>query len=436
MTLRIPLNRRTIVKVAGASTALPFLSGAAFGQAASGLPASSVRIWTFLSAEGKSPREVALKRIIERFKAANPRVSVIVESQPFQELETKFVAAAAQRRAPDLIFMRDTFLSLVSSRNVLADLNEVLSADFKRTAIPDMYEVFVRKSVFDGKLQSLPLWPSPAQTIFYRKDVLREIGLEKPPLTWNEFVPAAGRLTKGNRLGFGLPTSDNSVSSFLNIMTGFGPSIFDPATGQIDLTGGQALETAETVRALVNSKALSKTLLNATGDDIQDQFAAGRFAMAQAFTPRFPQFKSIAAGYNGNELAISPWPSFGNRPPAVLLGPYWTVGLSAQSENKAAAAAFLEALYSPEASMEWAKTAGLVPDRRSVMSDSWFKQPEASTIAQFVSLLSGPGAMVFPQKLPDVTKLFTVLNGALQELIGTDEAAKAILGRAKGSLGW
>ena len=86
--------------------------------------------------------------------------------------------------------------------------------------------------------------------------------------------------------------------------------------------------------------------------------------------------------------------------------------------------------------MEWAKTAGLVPDRRSVMSDSWFKQPEASTIAQFVSILSSPGAMVFPQKLPDVTKLFKVFNGALQELIGTDEAARAILGRAKATLGW
>ena len=179
-----------------------------------------------------------------------------------------------------------------------------------------MFNVFTQKSVFDGKRVSLPIWPSPAQIIFYRKDALREIGLDAPPLGWNAFVDVAAKLTKGTRIGLGLPTSDNSVSAFINIMSGFGPSIFDPATGRIDLTGAEAVEAAKTVRDLVARGAVSKTLLNAMGDDIQDQFAAGRFAMAQAFAPRFQQYQKIAAGYDPRSSRSRRGP-----PSAVVLRP-------------------------------------------------------------------------------------------------------------------
>jgi multiple sugar transport system substrate-binding protein len=424
-------GRRTTLKLA-ATLALPFVARGAAAQALSG----TVRVWSFLSPEGQSSRERVLKALIDQFKARNPNVTVVVEAQPFQELETRFVAATAQRRAPDIIWMRDTFLALVHDRKGLANLDEVLTPDFKAKSIPDMFPVFVEKSVFDGVRTSLPLWPSPAQSIFYRKDALAEIGLESPPLGWDGFIDAAGKLTKGNRLGFGLPSNDNGVATLLNILSGFGPDVFDKASGRVDLTGPMAIEAASVIRRLVGNGALSRTLLNAMGDDIQDQFAAGRFAMAQAFTPRFDQFRKIAAGYDPKYLAVSAWPSFGGRPASVLLGPYWTVGIAAGSQNKPAAGAFLESLYSPEASMLWARDAGLVPDRRSVMSDPWFQGADAAMIREFVALLGAPGAMTFPQRLPDITRVFPVLNKAQQELMGTEEAVPAIMARAKAALSW
>jgi multiple sugar transport system substrate-binding protein len=431
-TSKIGISRRqALVAAAGAGLAAPFANRTALGQT----PSGQIRVWTFMSASGTSPRERVLRAIIDEFQAKHPGTTVTVESQPFQELETRFVAASAQRRAPDLIWMRDTFLSLVVDRNALADLDQELTPAFRREALPDMFDAFLRKSVFAGKRVSLPLWPSPSQTVFYRRDALREIGMTAPPLDWPGFVDAAARLTKGPRFGMGLPTSDNSVSAFINIMSGFGPGMFDES-GRIDLTGAQALETAETVRQLVSRNAVSNTLLNAMGDDIQDQFAAGRFAMAQAFAPRFQQFRQIAAGYDARELAVSAWPSFGGRPPAVLLGPYWTVGLSPQSQNKTTAVAFLEALYSRDASLRWARDASLVPDRRSVLSDAFFSTPAAEISNEFQKLLGGAGAFTFPQRIPDITRVFTVLNTALQKLIGTAAPTRTILTEAKATLGW
>ena len=70
------------------------------------------------------------------------------------------------------------------------------------------------------------------------------------------------------------------------------------------------------------------------------------------------------------------------------------------------------------------------------MSDPWFSTSEAAVTAAFFKLLSGDGAFVFPQRVPDITKLFNVLNTSLQEIIGTDEKVEPILGRAKSTLGW
>ena len=161
------------------------LLGAA-GLAAAGLPRMSiaqglsgtVRVWTFLGADGQSPREVVLRDIVQRFTKDHPEVNIVIEPQPFQELEVKFVAASAQNRAPDVIWMRDTFLDLVQQRGALADLDGQLSDGFKSEVLPDLFPVFAEKSVFDGKRTSLPLWPSPAQAIFYRKDALAELGLD------------------------------------------------------------------------------------------------------------------------------------------------------------------------------------------------------------------------------------------------------------------
>ena len=86
--------------------------------------------------------------------------------------------------------------------------------------------------------------------------------------------------------------------------------------------------------------------------------------------------------------------------------------------------------------MLWARDAGLVPDRRSVMSDPWFQGADAAMIREFVALLGAPGAMTFPQRLPDITRVFPVLNKAQQELMGTEEAVPAIMARAKAALSW
>ena len=68
------IDRRSALRGAlAAGVALPFLAGRAVAQAA-----DTIRIWTFMSAEGASPREKVFKALIDDFQAKN-KVKVVVE---------------------------------------------------------------------------------------------------------------------------------------------------------------------------------------------------------------------------------------------------------------------------------------------------------------------------------------------------------------------
>lgn len=393
-------------------------------------------IWTFLSREGTSPREVVLDDLIAKFEKAHPGVTVSVEAQPFEELESKFITASQRGDAPDLIWARDTFLSLLDEAGSLLDLDDQLSEEFTSEALPDMFDVFTDKAVFDARRVALPLWPTPAQTIFYRSDVLQAAGYEAPPLNWDEMLDALGSLTSGNQFGLGLPTNDTGVTPFLMLLNGFEDEVFDQKTGRFDLLGEESIQVAETLRALGASGDVPADAISSTGQDVQDQFASGRFAMAMAFGPRFSAYQESAAGYDASTLRVSAWPSFDSDNPSALLGPYWNVGISAETEHPDEATALLESLYTVDASAQWAEVAGQVPDRRSVLSDPFFETDQGKVIVDFVEIIDADGARVLPQKLEDVTQLANVLNGATQRLLGTDEDVEKILSDAKAELGW
>jgi len=77
-----------------------------------------------------------------------------------------------------------------------------------------------------------------------------------------------------------------------------------------------------------------------------------------------------------------------------------------------------------------------VPDRRSVLADAWFQQPAAAPLKDFVRIIDGAGAITLPQRMADVTRVFTVLNQATQQLMSTELPVDEVLGAAKRSLGW
>ena len=94
-----------------AATALAVACGAAAAAAQ-----TTVTMWTFLDPNKTSPREVALKQMIETSRRPIPSIKIKVEPQDFAQMPPKFFLGHRTGSNPDLVWIDAKNLGGLSSR--------------------------------------------------------------------------------------------------------------------------------------------------------------------------------------------------------------------------------------------------------------------------------------------------------------------------------
>jgi multiple sugar transport system substrate-binding protein len=417
-------------------------AGAAAGDAGTrstaegGGLSGEVRVWTFLDPENDDQgRAAALKMMMDDFEAAHPGVDIVVEPQNYAELESLFLSNSALGTEPDIIMAQSSSIPAMNEAGALADLNQTLSQGFVNDALPNlMAEGFARSLNSDGAQVALPIWPNAGYVIAYRGDLLTSAGYDSLPTDWDEFTQMASELSNGDVFGFGVKTVSTAGSQYFSLVAASGPEAwdeaFDDATGQFDFLGPASIRAAEQIRALRDAGAIPEDVINSADDDVQEQFAAGRFATGSAFSPDITLWREIAAEYDPATLRFGPYPSFDSNPaPTVIDG--WTWGMSATPDNADAAAAFIESMYTVEASVTWASVGGQLPDRIEAFEDPYFDSDDGQTQVDLYDITQSPGAVSFPSNLDTADgEFFAVTNEAFQQLIATDRPIEEILDEA------
>jgi ABC-type glycerol-3-phosphate transport system substrate-binding protein len=151
---------------------------------------ATVRLMTHFNRDGKTPREVALKEITDRFEAEHAGIKVSFEVIPWPDIPAKFMAAHEANNAPDMIYasFERRFLTQGSAMDLQPRVNNWKKEDFE-----DINQALWNQAVVDGKAYGLPQ-PFFSHTIVYRKDLFEGTGLETTkPTTWDKFIEAAKR---------------------------------------------------------------------------------------------------------------------------------------------------------------------------------------------------------------------------------------------------
>jgi multiple sugar transport system substrate-binding protein len=396
-----------------------------------------VTVWTFMNpGDANDSRNRTFKDIIDRYEADNPGIDIVVEPQPWDQLESKFLTACSLGNAPDLIMLLNDNLTADYETGCLADLNESLSPEFVDTAFSDFIPAALEAGRVEGGAQgALVMWPNPGTVMFYREDLVKSAGLEAFPASWDEFLALAasaeGEWDYPASVSLAIPTK----SIFFTMMASFPSQPLDPETWEFDLLGPEAIEVVNKFRELERVGGIPESSVSATDTDAQDEFATGARGSLWNYAPKFTTFKGQASGYDGDSLSMALTPGLGGGDPASVTQ-YWMFGLSKHSESSTEAADFLEELFSTESALAWAMIGGQVPARQSVLEDPWFSTPEADDIALLTELSSDPGVLTVPGGLKSRESIFEVLNNVLGYAITTDRPAEDILADAKSELGW
>lgn len=335
----------------------------------------TVTMWTFLDPDSTANgRNIALAEMIKTFEAEHQGVTINVESQDYNTMTAKFLAATTTGDAPDIIWCGRDEIPGVLDANALEPLENLFLDEWSDEEVEDINDGFFSYGTRDDNHYVLCLSKN-APVLYYRADLFEENNLEVPK-TWEGLVEVAKALTGNDvetgmyRYGLGQSFSTESTDAQLmaNMILDSQGTMFneDGTANWATKEGEEALDW--TLKCINEWEITPQEAVNTTNEDLFLQFKAGKYAMIIGGGVRAAAIKEEAtfdADYV--QLSVVPGSSEGSPSPAILDG--WFVGVWSESEQKEMAGKFLEHMYTPEADELWVKTGGQAPVRKSTLEN-------------------------------------------------------------------
>lgn len=337
------------------------------GDKSGGDEAKNVEItmWTFLDpANTSNGRSVALSQMIEEFETENPGVKVNVEPQDYATMTAKFLAAASNGEAPDLIWCARDELCGVLDAGALEPLENLFLGDWSDEDIADIEDAYFHFGERDGKHYTLSLSKN-AIALYYRSDLLKAAGKEVPT-TWDEILDVAQALTADDadtgihRYGLGQAFSSAGSDSQLlaNYIIDKQGNLF-AEDGTANWANDVGVEAMDWMSKTIELGVTPSECVNTTNEDGFTEFNSGKYGMFVGGAVRVPNIKD-AVSFDPNTVQIAEIPGG-----CVLDG--WFAGVWSGSEHKEEAGKFLEKMYSPESDLKWVQLGGQAPVRKSTL---------------------------------------------------------------------
>ena len=186
---------------------------------------------TFWHSFTQGQRLDVIQATADQFMEENPGVKITIETFSWGDFYTKWTTGLASGNVPDMSTALPGHVVEMMDAEALVtvdDLIDEIGRDrFSESALSEGKK--------DGSCYSLPLY-SHAQVMWYRKDLLKEAGLEVPK-TWKEFAEAAKALTKNGVYGCSFPCGSNDLmgTRFLNfyVRSGGGSLLTDDLKAEL-----------------------------------------------------------------------------------------------------------------------------------------------------------------------------------------------------------
>ena len=412
---------KTMLRAAARGAAVLVAAGVLAGTAAA---ETNLTVWTFLDPAKTSPREVALKQIIENFEAANPDIKVRVEPQDFLQMPTKFYLGHRTGNNPDVVWIDAKSLGGLGQSGAGADLGAAFADAWSDEEKGDFFaQAAWDAGKFDGKLLAVPVFHG-GTVVYYRKDLFEAAGLDPASIkSWDDLLAAAKTLTKDNdgdgRIdvwGLGLPLAPQKTEStpvLISLIDELGGDLFDGCA--VDLanpTGVKALEY--TAGLLTDAKVTPPDAITYTVDDVTEQFAAGRYAIAVTSILRYSVIEKTQQ-FGAENIGLLRWPSWSGEKPAPTPLAGWWIAVWKDSPNLEAATKFVEYAVSPENATLWVTVGGQVPIRKSIAASGAIDAPEQAWMKAMITAW-GESSWMEPSAC-NTRNLQGVLNEAVARVI-------------------
>jgi multiple sugar transport system substrate-binding protein len=397
---------RKVPAVLASILALP-LALTACGGSGSGPASGDAATLRVLDYYNNEPGRTVWQKALESC-AAQAGATISREAVPGATLIQKVLQQASSKTLPDLLMLDNPDLQQIAQTGALAPLDTFgLTADGFAQGVVDA-------STYQGKLYGLQPVTNTIG-LFYNKDILSKAGVT-PPATWEELKTAARKLTVGSQYGlaFSAPANYEGTWQFLPFMWSNGGDETNIATPQT----AQALQLWVD---LMNAGSVSKSALNWTQADVNDQFRAGKAAMMVNGPWQFPVLDADTSLHYA--VVKIPAPAAGRPIVAPLGGETWTVPQTGDKDKQAKAAKVVACLNSDESQVKLAEQNQTIPTRTSLLASFGSSNPNMKGFADQIPTARSRTGQLGADWPKAATKIYTAFQSALT---GQADPAKAL----------
>lgn len=345
------------------------------------------------------------EEVIEGFESENPDVSVNLEVQSWDNLESVLATKIQGGQAPD-IYNGGPFAGFAAD-DLLYPAQDVVSPE----TFSDFQESFIENAEVDGTAYALPLIAS-ARALFVNNALLEQAGVDAAPITWDELLDAATKISGlgGGIAGYGMPLGSEEAQAEAAIWLWGGGGTFGDAE-KITVDDPSNLPGAEQIKKMIDAGATQADPGSTDRSPLMDIFVQGKIGMQVGLPPTVGQ---IAEGNPDLDYSIVPIPTRDGSP--------FTLGVMDQlmafknsGDKQEAITKFLDYYYSANVYVPWVQAEGFLPTTKSGAEQL---SGEAS-LKPFLDVL--PGAKFYPSTNP----AWSATNAAFKALFGQIQSKPA-----------
>lgn len=318
-----------------------------------------------------------LEACIEEFNKEYPDVEVVLEPSTWDEYWTKLEAAATGGSMADVFWMNGPNITKYARGGVLEPIDDYLAdseIDLENypEGLTSLYNIDGSQYAVPKDFDTIGLW--------YNKALFDEAGVAYPTAdwTWEDLEEAAKALTKedGSVYGIGAPCTDQS--GYYNTIFAAGGYVIsdDKKTSGYDLD-----ETKAGIQCWIDLQEAGvspdEASLEETTGDVQ--FLSGRLAMYYCGSWFLAQVKDSDLA---DQIDVAELPSINGQKATVIHG----LGncISAASDNKEAAWAWVEFLAGETANKLSAETGAAIPALKGT-AQIWVDQNASYNLQSFIT---------------------------------------------------
>lgn len=324
----------------------------------------TIKFWA-MGVEGE-----AVSKLIPEFEKQNPGIKIKVLQIAWIAAHEKLITAYASETLPDVFQLGNTWIPEFESLKSIEPLNNYI-AQSKIISEKNYFSGIWNTNVMDSIVYGIP-WYVDTRVLFYRKDILKSVGYENPPRTWNELYDVSkkikNKLNDKNKYAFFIPTNEWLPFIAFGMQNGSELLKNNNCYGNFS---GEKFKEAMNYLSRFYYEGLSPVDMQQLMNIFQG-FEEGFYSLYITGPWNVAEFQKRLPAKMQNDWMTAPLPSPTSDYPGYSLPGGSSLVLNSLSENKKAAWKWIEFLSKKETQLEFYKMVSSLPSVVEAWKDSSF----------------------------------------------------------------